>query len=241
MKIGVVLLCRYTSRRLPGKILCDINGKPVLTFIAERICRATPRTPIVVATSDDPSDDRIAQLCHLEGLECFRGSLHNVANRFLTAAQTNGFDFAVRINGDNVLVDGNMLQRMIEIAKTGLYDFITNVPGRTFPYGMSLEILRTSFYAAHEKQMLGEADREHVTLYFYNHRDVGKRFVFRNTACPDMAGFPLALDTEEDLRRIREIVSHLPWPPEAAGISEIAGWMRHKGAISPAICEIECN
>ena len=75
-----------------------------------------------------------------------RGDLKDVAGRLLACAQANDWDFVVRINGDNLFLDPQTLAEMMAIARTAVFDFITNVPGQTFPYGMSIEIIRMSFY-----------------------------------------------------------------------------------------------
>lgn len=207
MKIGIAIICRYNSSRLPGKILKEINGVTVLDRIAGRIQRAGPRLPLVVATSTDNSDDPIVEHCNRVGLTVFRGDLEDVAGRFLDCAQTYNWDFVVRINGDNLFLDVRTLAEMIAIASTDLFDFVSNVPGRTFPYGMSVEILRTSFYKEALAKMKCASYREHVTSWLYENPEFGKRFVHKNSVCPQAAGVNLALDTEADLQKAKAILN----------------------------------
>ncbi len=206
MNIGVVLLCRYESRRLPGKILKEIRGRTVLSYIAERIRRGAGDRQLVVATSEHPSDDPIASYCARAGLECHRGPLDDVAARFLGCAESRGWDYAVRVNGDNLFLDSETLLAMLAIAETGVYDLVTNVPGRRFPYGMSVEIVRTEFYRQAMQATSEPSHREHVTSWLYEHPTLGTRYVFPNRVCPEAAGLPLALDTTEDLVRAERIL-----------------------------------
>ena len=148
MKIGVILLCRTSSSRLPNKIFSEFYGASVLTHILLRLSKVVPISEIIVATSDHISDDEIETYCNRSHLQCFRGSLDNVIDRFYQCAVTYCLDYAVRINGDNVFVDGISLLQMLSIARTGSYDLITNVPGRTFPYGMSIEVIKSKALAS---------------------------------------------------------------------------------------------
>lgn len=221
MKIGLVVLCRYGSSRLPGKILKHINGRTVLGHIVDRIRRGADGRPLVIATSTDPSDDAIADYCRRAGLECFRGSLDDVAGRFLASAENYGWDFAVRINGDNLFLDKDILRAMLAVADTDAFDFVTNVPGRSFPRGMSVEIVRVTFYA---KTMLAVDDREHhehVTSWLYQNSDLGRRYVFENRICPEAANFQLALDTEDDLLLSTRILSDAVSEAHHLGLREL--------------------
>jgi N-acetylneuraminate synthase/N,N'-diacetyllegionaminate synthase len=221
MKIGLVLLCRYNSKRLPGKILREINGRTVLGRIVDRISIGAQNYPFVVATSTDPSDDIIADYCRRAGYECFRGPLEDVSERFEQCALKYGWDFAARINGDNLFVDYDSLRAMLAIADTNVFDFVTNVPGRTFPLGMSIEIIRVQFYRDVVKNFIDKADFEHVTSWLYNNPSVGRRYVFENKVCPEAAGFQLALDTNEDFLLAQHIFDNAGSNQTKLGIKDI--------------------
>lgn len=223
MKTGLVVLCRFASRRLPGKILREIRGRSVLGHIVDRLGRGAPDRPVVVATSLAASDDPIADYCRRSGLTCFRGSLDDVAGRFLACAEQQGWDFAVRINGDNLFTDPETLRDMLTIADSDAYDFVTNVPGRTFPYGMSIEVLRVSFYRQVIEKLQQPADREHVTSWLYQNPQVGRRMTYENRRCPEARGLQLALDTDEDFARLSNIVMQMEGAPSSYGLAEIAG------------------
>lgn len=233
MNIGIIILCRYESTRLPGKILREIRGRTVLGHILDRLRLGVPGYPVVVATSLEASDDPIARYCRREGVPCFRGSLDDVASRFLSCAECYGWDFAVRINGDNIFTDPCVLQSMLAIAGTDIYDFITNVPGRTFPYGMSVEILRVTFYREAVSRFGNTDDHEHVTQWLYQHPELGCRYVYVNNQCPEAKGLKLALDTEEDLLRTERIFTQLSGMPASAGLAEIAYRAGHTATPSP--------
>lgn len=221
MTTGVVLLCRYSSTRLPGKILQNIRGRPLISHIVERIRRAAADRPLVVATSSDKSDDLIAAYCRRSGIQCFRGDLNDVARRFLSCLEAYGWKYGVRINGDRLFLDVETLHAMLAIADTGQFDLVTNIPGQTFPHGLGVEIVRTEFYASWLDSMTEGSHREHVTSWFYENPSVGRRYVYENTVCPDAAGLQLAIDTPEDLDRALRILDRAGPAPETLNLGQV--------------------
>jgi spore coat polysaccharide biosynthesis protein SpsF len=207
MKIGAVILSRYNSMRLPGKALMMLNGKTVIETIVERLTQVLDLDDIVIATSVEDTDNPIVEFAHNKGFNIYRGSLENVAERFYLAAKKQDWDYAIRINGDNVFVDIKLLQQMIDVAKNNNYDFLSNVKDRTYPKGMSIEIVNLNYY----KNLLeiinsSERYKEHVTLYLYENENI-KHYYFYNTKLPEAAGIQLALDTKEDFERTKKIMS----------------------------------
>jgi sialic acid synthase SpsE/spore coat polysaccharide biosynthesis protein SpsF (cytidylyltransferase family) len=221
MKIGIVILCRFASKRLPGKILQEINGRTVLGHIVDRLQRGCMGYPVVVATSQESSDDPIAAYCRRSGLPCFRGSLDDVAGRLLACSEDYQWDYVVRINGDNLFVDPALLHSMMAVAQTDVFDLITNVPGRTFPYGMSIEILRVSFFRSVLEPLEDQQHLEHVTSWLYENKSVGRRHVVVNQDCRGAAGLQLALDTSQDLERYTAMFDRMTRHPATYTFSEI--------------------
>jgi spore coat polysaccharide biosynthesis protein SpsF len=166
----------------------------------------------MVATSNQANDDRIEQHCRLIDVACFRGSLDNVAERFLRAAESQGWKYATRINGDNLFVDADLLTEMAHIAASGDYELVTNVPGRSYPPGASIEIVDVKIYAALAAGFTDPRHREHVTLFLYDHPESCSSYVHVNPLSKEMAGHTLAIDTEEDYLRAQRIAAALPEP-----------------------------
>ena len=220
-QIGIILLARMSSRRLPGKALRQIEDKVVLGHILDRVRLGAGTLPIVVATSTDADDDPIEEYCRRTGVECFRGSLDNVAERFVGCAEHHGWDFAVRINGDNIFSDPETLKSMIAVAETGEFDLVSNILKRTFPYGVTVEIVRVSFHRKHLNSWTDSRHTEHVTLWFSEHPGVGRRFSFENASGSDYGELHLALDTAEDLERTRKIFQRMDLPPYSYSLDDI--------------------
>jgi sialic acid synthase SpsE/spore coat polysaccharide biosynthesis protein SpsF (cytidylyltransferase family) len=207
MKIAVILLCRTSSVRLPNKIFSEFCGATVLTHILLRLTQVLPISEIIVATSDHISDNEIETYCNRASVKCFRGSLENVIDRFYQCAAYYKLDYAVRINGDNVFVDGATLLQMLSIARTDRYDLVSNVPGRTFPYGMSIEIIKTSTLADLCRNLRNSIHAEHVTSYIYENIQDFNVYTYENTDYSNLEGLNLALDTYSDLENITKISS----------------------------------
>lgn len=176
---------------------------------------------IVVATSIEETDDPIWKFCAENNILCYRGALDNVAERFMLCAGKYSFDYATRINGDNIFVDIPTLKEITRLAETGSYDFISNVKDRTFPRGMSIETVRTSYFEECYGQFENEGHYEHVTLFLYQN-DSGKNHYYHyNDICPEAAGVQMAIDTEEDFALVEKIIDNFTADHTMYGLKEI--------------------
>lgn len=205
----------------------EIGEKKVLEYIIERLLQVLSLDEIVIATSNIDSDNPIAEFAEQKGISCFRGSLDHVAERFYLAGKSKNWDYAVRINGDNIFVDTGILKDMIHIANTNQYDLVSNVKGRTFPKGMSVEIVRLDYYASKlSKITQSDLYREHVTLYLYDN-DSSTHFYYINEILPEASGLQMALDTMEDLERTKKIMSYFTQEHWNYNMKEIYKIWRH--------------
>jgi sialic acid synthase SpsE/spore coat polysaccharide biosynthesis protein SpsF (cytidylyltransferase family) len=207
--IGVSILSRYNSKRLEGKALIEINGKKLLSHIVDKINYDIPDIETYITTSKNSSDDIIIEYCKRNNHKHFRGSLDNVASRLLDCGIENNWDYIIRINGDNLFIDTSSLKSMISIAQTKEFDFISNVPGRTFPYGMSIEIIKTDFLKNIINQF-DKHDREHVTSWLYRNESIGSRYILNNKYYPLLSNLKLSIDSNEDIILAEKIFSYFP-------------------------------
>ena len=114
-KAIAIIQARCSSTRLPGKVLKLLAGKPMIWHIANRAQACNHVDKVVIATSDEASDDPLSDFCESAGLDCYRGSLSNVLNRFLTVLENNPHQYFVRITGDCPLIHPPFIDRQIEI------------------------------------------------------------------------------------------------------------------------------
>ena len=199
MSAGAIILCRLDSRRLPGKALHQVGGRPLIDFALQR-CRAVAALEgnIVLATSTRDVDDPLADFARENGLWLFRGPTDDVAGRVLACARQFGFRYFVRVNGDSPFLDPSLVDQAVRLAEAGGLDLVTNLVPRSFPYGVSVEVVRTEAFADAFPQMTRPDHREHVTKYLYE--QIGL-FRYANITCPagDWSRVRLTVDTPEDL------------------------------------------
>lgn len=220
MKIGAIVQARMTSQRFPGKVLHDIAGKPMLTYLLERLKCCTSLDAIVVATSSDKLDETIYLLCERHDIPCYRGSLTNVAERFMKVLEVNPFDAFVRISGDSPLLDQRLVERGLEmIRNSSNYDVVTNVFPRTYPKGQSVEILRSGTFQAVYPLFREDEDREHVTTYFYKNKEKFKIFNFASET--NNGNIQLSVDTPQDMSTVGKIISSMTKPHWEYTLDEI--------------------
>lgn len=204
MEIGVIILARMSSKRLPGKALRPLAGKPVLQYAIEAVQRVPGLAGVLVATSEEGSDDPIAMWCEANQVACFRGSLENVAERFLQALLAQGWEAAVRISADSPLLPWRLIDAAHRLYRRGQYDLVTNVLPRTYPRGQSVEVVSKSALQQAYQRFSQPADFEHVTSYFYRHAQQWR--IGRLTLARDQSGVNLAVDTAEDLTRLEGLM-----------------------------------
>ncbi|MEQ9440559.1 MAG: hypothetical protein RIG62_16015 [Cyclobacteriaceae bacterium] len=221
MRIGCVILVRYNSHRLPGKALLSLGNKPLLQHGYDALSTVFTPGNLVVATSTESTDDAIAAYCEEHHLPYFRGSLTNVSDRFLKAAEAHNFDYVMRINGDNLFVALPIVRQVVQDTRNSI-DFYSNVKDRTFPFGMSVEMVKTSFYQKLMDQ-INQSPRyqEHVTLYLYEHEEVGDRQYYYNSEFPEATGIHLSIDTSEDASFAKKMLQKLAKPLHTNGLGEI--------------------
>lgn len=211
MKVMMVVQARFSSRRLPGKVLRPMAGKPMLAWLIERLQRVHGTEGIVVATSMGADDDAVAQFAAGLGMPCFRGPLDDVLGRFVGTVRQFRLDAAVRISGDSPLLDPALVERGIRLFREERPDLATNVWPRTYPKGQSVEIVSREALERADAEASGE-DREHVTAPLYRHPERYRIASFgAETSSNDVQ---MSVDTEADFRlaeRMLEAMSRPHW------------------------------
>lgn len=218
-ELVAIIQARMSSTRLPGKVMQPIAGIPLLQYLIERVTKLNNVDDVWVATSDRVEDEIIERQCKSLHVNCFRGSLTDVVERLAGALKAHPAEGFIRINADSPLIDPQLIDRGIELFSSGTFDLVTNVFPRTFPAGQSVEVLCTSVFLRTVEKMVAPEDREHVTRYFYRH---SSDFRIRNfTHGTDLSGIQLAVDTPEDLRRLRDMVDRMEAPHWMYGLEDI--------------------
>jgi spore coat polysaccharide biosynthesis protein SpsF len=236
MDFGVVLFARMNSSRLPGKALLPIGRRPLLGCVLDRArCVPGPQR-IVIATSNLDADDPIAAFARDEGVDLFRGDLHDVGGRALACAEAFGFTRFARVCGDRPFFDPGLAARQRDMMDGESLDLATNVTGRRYPVGMASEVIRTDALVRALAESESACDREHVTPVFYRRAEL---FRIANIDAPDLtwAERTLAVDDETDLARARWIAAQADDPatlPAAEAVVLAKRWDAERAQTSPS-------
>lgn len=207
-KIIAIIQARMGSTRLPGKVLMNLNGRPMLSHIIHRVLRARTPQEIVITTSRRSIDDEIVGLCLVNKWPCFRGSEHDVLDRYYRTASHFRADTIIRITSDCPLIDPSIIDRVVhDLLQRPDVDYASNALGaRTFPQGLEVEGIkfRSLEHAWREDSNL--AWREHVTPYIYRHPEKFKLYPVVNNA--DWSAIRWTVDTQEDFNLVRNIYEY---------------------------------
>ncbi len=206
-RVRAFIQARMSSARFPGKVLAPLGGRPVIAHLIARVQRFLPANRIVVACSEEPSDDPLASYLHDLGIAVFRGSLENVLERLQRCLQQYPCTWFFRLCADSPLLHTRILQTMLAYTDRTDVDLVTNVFPRTFPRGCSAELLKASVFAALDSTTATPEEQEHATAYYYHHPE---RFAILNidSGSRDAALSHLAVDTIEDLVRLEPWLDH---------------------------------
>ena len=207
-----------SSRRFPGKVLAPFRGEPLVRRVIRQVETALPDTPIVVATSDHPSDDPLVAYLAMLRVAVFRGSLDAVFDRFVACADRFPCRWMLRVSADSPLLGARVLRAVAAHAARTDLDLVTTIFPRTFPSGHNAELISVDALRGVSRAELTAGDREHVTPFFYRHAE-RYRIVNVEAAAPIAGSF--TVDTLEDLRRLEAIVCDAvdPAPRVPAAVS----------------------
>jgi glutamate-1-semialdehyde 2,1-aminomutase/spore coat polysaccharide biosynthesis protein SpsF len=165
MITAAIIQARMGSSRLPGKVLADVAGKPMLKRVCERVARATGVDVVLVATSTAPADDAVADFCRREGVCCYRGSEEDVLDRYFQAAREVKGDVIVRITADCPLIDPAVIDKVVDAFRRAGVDYACNTLRRTYPDGLDVEVFSAAALGRAWLEAAKPSEREHVTPY----------------------------------------------------------------------------
>ena len=202
-----VIQARMGSERLPGKVLKNLAGQPMLGRVVRRTSRARNLDTVVVATTQSTEDDAIASLCQTHDWFLYRGNEDDVLDRYHAAAQHFGADVIARITSDCPLIDPDLIDKVVGTFLRGRWDYASNIlEPRTFPRGLDVEVLSFEALERAWEEDANPAWREHVTPYIVRHPEKFRlRAIVNDT---DYSHMRWTVDTEEDLDFVRRIYDH---------------------------------
>ncbi len=206
MTILAIVQARMTSSRLPGKVLMDIEGMPMIGRQLERIKESERINEIVVATSVDTSDDELVAYIKSLGVNVQRGPLEDVLGRFIQVLDNYDFATVVRLTADCPLADPNVIDSTIEMFSETDYDYVSNGIERTFPRGLDVEVFKQKVIRKVAESDYRAMAREHVTYGIYTRPDLYTTGNYSQS--PSFANLRWTVDTAEDLAFVRSVYKY---------------------------------
>ena len=204
-KICVILQARTGSKRLPNKVILDLEGRPLIIFLTERLKRSSFVDEIILATTNKERDNKLFDLFQNNGMKVVRGSENDVLSRFSDVINTSNSDFFLRITGDCPLIDPEIIDNVIENFINNDVDYASNIDPPTFPDGLDVEIFTRDALIQANKFCKDIKDREHVTPYL---RESGLFKTINISNQKDLSQLRWTVDEPEDLDVVRSIVKY---------------------------------
>lgn len=209
LRTAVIVQTRMGSSRLPGKAMKKILGRPLLSFLLERLRTIRCQDEIIVATTNHPADQIIEDFCNDENVSCMRGDEADVLDRYFQAAHAAKADAVVRVTGDCPLIDPLIADKVIRyfLDHYPKYDYVSNVIERTYPRGLDIEVFSIKCLDILKKSAATPEEKEHVTLHLLNHKDQFSTHSIVNDC--DLSDHRWTVDTPEDLSLVQKIIEAL--------------------------------
>ena len=229
LRVVASIEARMGSLRLPGKVLADIHGHPALARLHARLRQSERLDGIVLATTENPADDALAEWADSAGLACFRGSEDDVLLRVVEAHRLMNSDVVVEVCGDTPLIDPGVIDMAIDTFSTNECDVVSTTWAPSFPQGIDAQVFPLKALEDVEARVTDPAVREHVSLHFYE--NPARYRVIHLMAPPRWRAPELRcqLDYPEDLRFINEVYARLaPRFGDRFGVEEILETVRRE-------------
>jgi spore coat polysaccharide biosynthesis protein SpsF len=202
MKVVAVSQARMTSTRLPGKVMLDLAGAPLLQRHLTRLARARLVDEVIVAVPQGPVSDPIRELAKTLGLVCIDGPEHDVLERFRRAAQATAAECLVRVTSDCPFIDPDLVDLTITALQQQALDYATlDAPG-SYPRGLDVEVFTRAALETAAEEAVDPSEREHVTAFFYR---CPQRFEQARITGGPGAFARLCIDEQADLDLARQV------------------------------------
>jgi len=228
MRRVIIIQARMASTRLPGKVLMDVAGRPMLAQQLRRLKQCALADDIIVATTTNITDDPVAELAHSEQVGCFRGSEQDVLSRYVGAAREAKAEVIIRVTADCPLIDPQITDRVIqELTDHEMEcDYASNVLHRTYPRGMDAEAFFWDTLLRIDRLAKSQSAREHVTIAVRSERP--ELFLCRSVEeAQNNSDLRWTVDTAADLDFLRRLYVTLDLNSHLTSYSEILKYVRN--------------
>jgi len=204
-KVTIIIEARIGSSRLPNKVIAEIEGKPMIFYVIDRVKQIKSAEQIILATTQEKNDQILTEIAQQNSIITFVGDSIDVLNRDYQCALQNNADPIIRITGDCPLIDPGIVEEMLQFYLKNNYDYVSNRITPKYPDGLDVEIFsfRTLQIAAQNAKWSSE--RELVTTYITKNPKIFKIFSYENQ--DDLSHYRWTVDEQKDLEFVRKIYS----------------------------------
>jgi spore coat polysaccharide biosynthesis protein SpsF len=221
--IVAIVQARMNSSRLPGKVLLPIGTGTLLSLLLKRISFSKTIDKLIIATTDNPSDDSIENLVRDMGIDCYRGSEEDVLDRFYQASKAiPAPGYIIRLTADCPLMDPVLIDEIVNEALVHNYDYYSNTLQPGFPDGMDIEVFKCDALVTAWENATLPSEREHVTPYIWKNSTYLEGTLFTSgchfPGSDHYSKVRLTVDEEKDYKVIQHLVGSL---------GENAGWKEY--------------
>lgn len=208
LKTIAIVQARMGSTRFPDKVLADLCGQPMLSVLLHRLRMTRGLDEVLVATTNNITDDILVSWLEAQGVSYFRGSENDVLERYHACAAEKKADIVVRVTADDPLKDHEIIERALSIlTENKAADYVSNTINPTFPEGLDIEVFNFNALDRAAREATLSSDREHVTPYIW--RNTSKFNVVNFTMERNLSEWRWTVDKPEDLEFVRAVFSNL--------------------------------
>ena len=204
-KITVIIEARTGSSRLPNKVVAEIEGKPMIFYVIDRVKQIKSVEQIILATTQEENDKILTEIAKQNSIGSFVGDSIDVLDRGYQCALQNNADPIIRITGDCPLIDPDIVEEMLEFYLKNNYDYVSNRINPKYPDGLDVEIYSFNTLQMAAQNAKWSSERELVTTYITKNPKNFKIFSYENQE--DLSEYRWTVDEQKDLEFIRKIYS----------------------------------
>lgn len=206
MLVNAIIQARCGSTRFPNKVFADINGKPLIWHVVNRLTYAKTIDNIIIATTTNKADDKIEVWCNENDIACFRGSENDVLNRYYSASVAFPSDVVVRITADDPFKEPSVIDAVVKKLIDEGYDHVTNNLPPSWPEGLDCEAFTFNALKESEVSTSDNFEREHVTQYIYHNPE---KFKIGNFASKrNLSSLRWTIDKNVDYEMVKAVYAH---------------------------------
>jgi len=213
MKTAVIIQARFTSTRLPGKVLLKVAGRSLLSHVLERACATAGAEAIVCAVARGPAHDGVADEAVRCGAQVTRGPVRDVLARYYLAAKAVGAQAILRVTSDCPLIDPEICAAVLGSVRAGDADFAANNMPPSWPHGLDCEAFSFALLERAHEEARSPQEREHVGPYMRALRDI-RKVNYMAPSNNDLSCHRWSVDTQTDLEFVRRLIPRLPAGPK---------------------------